>query len=87
MVITFEEERQSPIKKYVIFAVFIAVLGGVGYFGYRYFSQQSAMISDIPAKKVEVNWAVLKDPQLDQLDPFQEIGAYEGDFGKENPFD
>ncbi len=87
MVITFEEERQSPKKLYAAVAVFVIILGIAGYFGYSYFSAQEKSMSETPAKKVEVNWNTLKDKKLDRLDAFPEIGPAQGDVGKENPFE
>jgi hypothetical protein len=86
MAITFEEEQQGPVKKIIAAAIVIAVLGGVGFFGYQYFQKQEQALTEVTVKKVEVNWQTLKDSKLNDLDAFQEIAPYQGDLGKENPF-
>lgn len=37
-------------------------------------------------KKVEINFEVLKNPLLQNLQPFEEIPLFEGETGRENPF-
>jgi len=86
MVITFEEEHQSPAKKIIILVAVMAVLGGIGYAGWVYFGQQEKGIQGVVPQKVEINWSILKDSRLDAFEPFSEITPIEGDIGKENPF-
>lgn len=86
MVITFEEEQRNPAKKIIIFVAIIAVLGGIGFAGYVYFGRQEKALQEIVPQEVQINWSILKDSRLDDLEPFSEITPIEGEIGKENPF-
>lgn len=86
MVITFEEKKQSPLKKILIAAAFLAIVGAAGFFGYQYFQSVNQALPVASQNEVSVNWTSLKDPQLDELILFSDVKPFEGDVGKENPF-
>jgi len=81
-----------PIKKkdrkifnwiLLIIALVLAV-----WFGKDFFVKPSFLAPSSPpqARKVEINFEVLKNPLLQDLQPFEEIPPFEGETGRENPF-
>lgn len=39
-----------------------------------------------PVKKIEINFEILKNPQLEELQLLEKIPPYDGEIGRENPF-
>lgn len=81
-----------PIKKkdrkifnliLLIIALVVATWFGRDFFVEPFFLSPS---SPSQAKKVEINFEVLKNPLLQDLQPFEEIPSFEGETGRENPF-
>ncbi|MFH1036846.1 MAG: hypothetical protein V1756_02185 [Patescibacteria group bacterium] len=76
--------KKDNKQLYLIF-VLIAVLL-ITFFVYR----QKNFVPGIPisfeAKKIEINFQLLENPMLKELQPFEEIKAFEGTVGRENPF-
>ncbi|MCH8741425.1 hypothetical protein IH779_00830 [Patescibacteria group bacterium] len=60
----------------------------VAWFGRDFFVKPSFLSpSSLPQeKKTEINFEVLKNPLLQDLQPFEEIPSFEGETGRENPF-
>ena len=43
------------------------------------------MVVEKPAK-IEINWGILGNKKLEELEPFGQINPFEGEVGRENPF-
>lgn len=90
MAITIVQERKK--QRYLIAAlaviIFIILLVvGKGFLGKKTAvlqPPQAPVIYVLP--KTEIDWQVLDDIRAQSLQLFEEIGALEGKFGRENPF-
>jgi Na+/melibiose symporter-like transporter len=87
MAITFLERRKR--QGYLIF-VFFSVLFATGILFWYFFSSREAPPVSVPGpeiKIIEVDWETLKNPQLKQLEIFEETPFPEKEeIGRENPF-
>ena len=88
MAIVFTKERKK--QRYLILVLVLlifAILSAVWWGWIR--KEEGISPGALPAyapPKVEINWGVLKDPQLKELQVFEEISPFEGEAGRENPF-
>ena len=87
ILISFQEKKR---RKYLITIILVAVLGIVALLIYRYWylpkKELSSPVVVVPEKEVKINFEILESPLLKNLQPFQEIPAFEGNLGRENPF-
>lgn len=90
MAITFIEERKK--QKYLIF-IFIGILLVIFIVIWQGFlkkekpvfieeKKERAMIFE----KIKINFEVLDNPILKELQPFEKIPSFEGEKGRKNPF-
>ena len=92
MVITFAKERKR--QQYLILILLLVVFGIAAVLWWGFFKEEGVgtpVASPILTPlKVEINWETLKDPQLQELQSFEEITSFEEDGGEEvgrkNPF-
>lgn len=88
MAITFLEKRKK--LKELIPVVMVAVLITVFILWRGFFVKGEPQLSEEllkkPAKKIEINFQVLKHPIFEKLQLFEEIPLFEQDLGRENPF-
>jgi hypothetical protein len=86
MVITFEEEKQNPLKKIGIAAFAVVLISAAGFFGYQYFMGLNKRVIEPALTKININWSILKDKRIGELEVFPEVAPFSGDAGKANPF-
>jgi len=90
MAITFIEERKKIRRLIPVLAGIILMTAIVLWFGF--FVEERFEIVEVkePVKKIEINFQILKDPILKDLEPFEEIKPFEEiveeKIGRENPF-
>ena len=88
MVITFVEKRKR--QKILISALVIVVLITLFVLGQELFKRPIVEIEtpafEITYRKVIINFQLLENPLLKELQPFEKISPYEGEIGRENPF-
>lgn len=55
---------------------------------YGFFARKAPRppVEALKPREVKINWEVLKDPRLKELQPFEEIKPFEEEIGRENPF-
>lgn len=96
MAITFLEERKIQRRYILIFLLLILITAGLVWRG-LFIKEQPVLPVKVlkPAKKVELDFKVLENPLLRELQPFEEIKTYEEEVsegaviervGRENPF-
>ncbi len=89
MAITFQEQIKR--QKRLIF-IFLGVLVAAGIFiGVWYFyMQQETSTEEVfiqqHFKKIKIDFEVLDNPLLKELQPIEKIPDFEGELGRENPF-
>lgn len=81
--------QKRKIQKYLIMS-FIAVLlitTIVLWMGYRKGEEKtSSEVSVTLKKEVNINFKVLEDPLLEELESFEKSKPFDGEVGRENPF-
>lgn len=89
MAITFLEKRKRlrylfPILAFVVFITIIILWRG--FFSKEEAGQIAPESFIQPAKNVEINTEALKNPLLEEFQPFEDIDPFEGGVGRQNPF-
>lgn len=89
MVITFVEKRRR--LRYLIPALVIIILITVLVWWRGFFAEKGPAVSpvievEVSTPKIEIDFATLKNPLLEELQPLEPIPALEGEVGRENPF-
>ena len=88
MAVTFLEERKK--QKNLIWILLIVVLITVFILWQGFFKKSVLKIEtltpEIAYRKITINFQILENPFLKELQPFEQIGPYEGKIGRENPF-
>lgn len=90
MAITFLEKRKRlrylfPILAFVVLITIIVLWKG--FFIKKEGSNQITPESlNQPAKKVEINLETLRNPLLEEFQPFGKVESFEGEVGRQNPF-
>jgi len=87
MAITFIEKRKRlkylfPVLAILIFITVIIIWRGR-------FAEIPSLVSpqfEIPVKKIEIDFEVLRHHLLEKLQPFPEIEPFTKEVGRENPF-
>lgn len=77
-----ERKRQKILILIFLIAAFIGII----WFLWPRFKPTLPAIPEPKREKLEINFGVLENPILDQLQPFEEIKPFEQEFGRENPF-
>ncbi len=87
MAITFTQERQKQKNLILILILVVALMLIIVWWGFLGGATEKAEVAPaLTLKKVEINFDALKKAELQALNPFPEIAAFEGDMGRENPF-
>lgn len=89
MAITFLEEKKR--EKYLLIALagVIILIGFVLWYGFFYIPAVPPQITkptEPTAKRIKIDWDVLKNPGLDELQILEEIPSFKEPIGRENPF-
>ena len=84
--------QQKKKQQYLIYALAAFLLIIIGYLGYNFLGKKKPVEeitgvqeAILPPKKIEINFGVLKNPLIDQLQMYQEIQPFEGQIGRDNP--
>jgi len=89
MAITFVEERKKQKKLLLVFGFVVAITVVVLVQGLVKRIPPSPITGReiIPTfKKIEIDFTILENNNLKDLEPFEEIKPFEGKIGRENPF-
>ena len=88
MAITFLEKRKRLEYLFPILGVVLLITIFVLWQGF--FKKPPELIPELPLKpvikKVEIDFEILKSPQLEELQLFEKVPPYEEEIGRENPF-
>ncbi|PIR71771.1 MAG: hypothetical protein COX89_01395 [Candidatus Nealsonbacteria bacterium CG_4_10_14_0_2_um_filter_37_10] len=86
MAITFIEKRRRLRYLFPVLAIVILITAIVLWQGF--FVEEKPLLPpiEVPVKKIEINYEILKHPLLEKLQFFEDISPFEGEFGRENPF-
>jgi hypothetical protein len=88
MAITFFERRKRQRYLIVAFIVIIIAILLVIWFSRQKVGQEEVVLEIPKPQKIEINFEVLKDTRLENLQPFSPIPALsEEEIGRENPFE
>lgn len=88
MAISFSEKR-NRLKQFSSILAVIIFIAIIVIFVPRIFPKIEPVILpeiEIPVKKIEIDFHVLRHPLFEELRPFPEIEAFEEEIGRENPF-
>ncbi len=89
MAITFIEKRKRKTQYLVVVLIIVILITGVVLWR-GFFARERSVLPPVeietPTQKVEINFEALKNPILDELQPFEVIPPFEGEVGRENPF-
>lgn len=87
MAIDFIQQKKKQKYLLLIVGVMIVVILIVLWFGY--FRKAKPGIEIVPAeelREIKIDFDVLKNPFLKEMQSFEKAPAFEGDVGRENPF-
>ena len=85
MAISFEKKSKSYLSFFLI--IFLILI--VSYFSWKYFfGKEEELPPDIAKKysEIKINFDVLKNPKLKDLDLYEEIQPLKDGIGRENPY-
>jgi hypothetical protein len=85
MAITFEE-KSNVGKDISEILIIVALIAGVGFFGWKLFQGAQVTAPDLSAVNVKIDEKVLSDPRIPSLDLFPEIPTVTVGAVRENPF-
>jgi flagellar basal body-associated protein FliL len=85
MALTFIEPKRQ--RQYLILLLVVIVLV-VSFLVWNYFLAKPAspVSKPTPPAEIKINFEILKNPILEELQPFEEIPPFEEGIGRENPF-
>lgn len=88
MAITFIQEKKKQRFLFLILALVIFAIFFVLRFGF-FAKEPSSLV--LPSQvylmpKVQIDWEVLNDSRLGELQTFEKISPFEGEIGRKNPF-
>jgi hypothetical protein len=89
MAITFlqEKSRQKHLFLILVLVIFgIILIVWWGFFRGNEKIPSGLVPTFLTPKEISIDWEVLKNPQLDELEVFEEISPLSGESGRENPF-
>ncbi len=80
--------QQKKKTRYLTFVLIVLILAILFTFYFGFFKKTFSTIKLEPVKPPEIviNFKVLDNPILKELEPFEKIRAFEGEVGRENPF-
>lgn len=86
MAITFLKKRRR--QKYLIYilALIIFIISILVWYAFIRKEKLTAFPLFIKSPEVKINWDVLKDPRMEELQLFEEIELLETQIGREDPF-
>jgi len=84
MAITFFKEKTK--NKYLIVLLGVVILGAI-FLVWQKFSQKTNTSSLLPSapEEIKINFSMLENPFIKELQPFPEIPPFEGQTGRTNP--
>jgi len=88
MAVNFTDEKQKRLK-YLLVILIVLIVAALFVFSRNFFVKESPISSDIgfTLERISINFDVLKNPLLQELQPFEEIPyPEEMEIGRENPF-
>ncbi|XOB40284.1 MAG: hypothetical protein ACKKMR_03175 [Candidatus Nealsonbacteria bacterium] len=87
MAITFQEQLKKQKNLVFIFLSLVLVTVFIIWWGYYYVGEEPREELILKHfKKIEIDFELLENPLLDQLQPIEKIPPFEGEVGRENPF-
>lgn len=86
MAITFIQKKEIQRYLILVFIVILLIITTIIWQGF--FKKEKPPSPEIfkPAKKIEINFEVLKNPILEELQLFEVVAPFEEEIGRENPF-
>lgn len=91
MAIIFTQKNKR--QKYLILVFFLIILAIILILCFNFFVKSEETVSPMTtsplidkSKRIEINFDVLKNPLLEELQPFEEIAPFEEEPGRANPF-
>lgn len=90
MAITIAQDKKK--QRYLLLAIALIVIFTLAIVWFGFLRKQkvvsppptTAVVYAIP--KVEIDWQILESIRSEKLLPFGEISAFQGNFGRKNPF-
>jgi len=87
MPIDFVQKRKKQKYLIAIAVIVFAISGVILWFGYfRKPEPVSEVVPVSEVKAIKIDFSVLENPFLQEIQPFEQIPPFEGDIGRENPF-
>lgn len=87
MVVTFFQKRKTQRNLILVFIAVLLITTSVLWFGvFRREKPSASEEAPRPFKKVEIDYGVLKNPILKELQIFEKIPPFEEKAGRINPF-
>lgn len=77
------EKRQQIL---LLILAIILFIGAIWFFYPRVKPILPAVPEPKKPEKLVINFGLLEDPKIKELQPFEEIKPFEGEIGRENPF-
>ena len=87
MAVNFIKERKKQRYLIIGFGIMLVVISVILWSGY--FKKEKPItlpVSAVLSKEIKINFEVLENPFLKELQPFVEISPFVGEKGRENPF-
>lgn len=88
MAITFLEKRKRLRYLFPVLATVVLITALVIWRGFlaKEKPQTTPAASEQPVKKIEIDLKTLKNPLLDEFQPFEKIEPFKEKIGRQNPF-
>jgi sensor domain CHASE-containing protein len=90
MPFTLTQEKKKQKYLMAILGLVIVFIIFIVWWGFLKGGKEAPISEEVAVspsfKKVKIDWELLKNPQLDELQLFEEIPPYEDEIGRENPF-
>jgi len=87
MAITFIKKRKK--QKYLVLIVLGVVVVSLIILWRGYFKKEAPLPTPAvsgPHREIKVDFGILENPFLKEIQPFEKIPPFEGETGRENPF-
>jgi len=87
MAVNFIKERKKQRYLIIGFGIMLIAISVILWLGY--FKKEKPItlpVSTVLSKEIKINFEVLENPFLKELQPFVEISPFVGEKGRENPF-
>lgn len=86
MAIVFSEQKKRQQYLILIFTIVVLATATVFWFGVFKKPTEQPPSSSLPIRRIEINFQVFDQAILSELELFEEVPAFEGVFGRNNPF-